>query len=145
MNKKLLALLILLTVTTVNTIGMSWGADKEADSKTVKKQSLTIPGVKEAVVNATGYEIRNIKIESTAHRLTITAVDNTLNTASSKDRESEASKMTSALANVINGKVEFAQVTIIHVDYVKSLGNNKSIEAFEFYKTPAGSFVIHKS
>ena len=145
MKKKLLAISMLLTVAILSPIGSAWSVADASDAKTVKQQSLSITDVQKAVANATGYETENIKIESTVNKVTITVVDNTLNSGASKDRESEAIKVASSLANAISEKAEFAQVMIIHVDYVKPSGNKRAIEVYDFYKTPSGVFVIHKA
>jgi hypothetical protein len=145
MKSKLLSTLLLLSLVTQITMGNAWGANDALDAKTVKQQSISIPIAQDAVSRAVGYGPANIKIESTAHLVTITAIDITLNSDASKDRESEAAKMAAALENVISGKTEFTNVMIIHVDYVKPSNHKKTIKSYEFYKTPAGAFVIHKS
>ena len=145
MKRKLIAILLLLSSATQITLGNAWGADEASDAKTIKQQSLSVPIAKDAIALAVGYEIKNIKVETTAHLVTITAIDTTLNSDASKDRETEATKMTSALETVISGKTEFSNVMIIHVDFVKPSNHKKVIKSYEFYKTPAGAFAIHKS
>ena len=145
MNKKLLAISMALSLAVLSTIGSAWAANNASDAKVEKQQLLLMPSAQKTVADATGYEPKNIKIEPTAHRITITVFDNTLNSGVSRDREPEATQMASSLERVISRKAEFAQVVIIHVDYVESLGSKKSVEAYEFYKTPASVFVIHKS
>lgn len=144
MKRKLLATL-LLSLATQFTTGNAWGASDVLDAKTVKQQSLSMPIANREVAKAVGYEIKNIKVASLAHRITITVIDITLNNDDSKDRESEATQMASALETVISGKAEFSGVMIIHVDYVKPSNHKKAIKSYEFNKTPAGAFVIHKS
>jgi hypothetical protein len=145
MKKNLLTISLLLGLAVQVICGNAWGANETLDAKTVKQQALSIPSTQEAVARAVGYETKNIKVESTAHRVTITVIDITLNSDASKDREPEASKMASALENVISAKTEFNEVMIIHVDYVRPSNLKKAIKSYEFYKTPAGSFVIHKT
>ncbi len=48
--------------------------------------------------------------------------------------------------NVITGKPDFAAVVIIHVDYVKRVGNNSTlVQGVDFNKAPDGSFKLHLS
>jgi hypothetical protein len=69
-----------------------------------------------------------------------------LNSGVAKDREAEATTMVASFAQSIGDKAEFAQVEVIHVDYVKRPGNGKkSIQRLDFYKSPAGAFVAHKT
>jgi len=52
----------------------------------------------------------------------------------------------SAIAKAIAGKPEFAQVVIIHVDYVKQAGNKATVvQGIDFNKAPDGAFALHKS
>lgn len=145
MKKKLIAVPFLLTVILFSAIGSAWSAGDASDARTVKQQLLSIPGAQKVVADAAGYEIQNIEIKPLAHRMTIIVIDSTLNSGVSKNRESEATTIVSSLVREMGKKAEFAQVVIIHVDYVESLENRNAVEAYEFYKTPAGVFVIHKT
>jgi len=70
---------------------------------------------------------------------------NTTESAWGASNASEATQAAAAFVKEMSGKAEFSQIVIIHLDYVRSIGNKKAIEAYEFYKTPAGSFAIHKT
>ena len=145
MNMKRLAIFLLLAIVALNATESAWGASEASNAKSVKQQALSIPKAQAAVTGAAGYEIKNIKIVSTLYRVTITVADHTLNDDPSKDREPEATQAAGAFVKEMSGKAEFAQIVIIHVDYVRSIGNKKAIEAYEFYKTPAGTFAIHQT
>jgi hypothetical protein len=145
MKRKLVAMSVMLALASINDMGSALGAENISNAKVLTQQALSLPKAQAAVAKSAGYEIKNVKIENTAYRITITVADDTLNDDASKDREPEATQAADAFVTVMNGKAEFSQVVIIHVDYVRSVGNKKAIEAYEFYKTPAGSFVIHKT
>jgi hypothetical protein len=146
MRTKLRALSTLLTFAALSSIGTAWCADVVSDTEQVKQQPLAIPSAQQAVASATGYETKNIEIKSTAHQVTITVVNSKLNSGAAKDREAEAATMVSSFAQAIGDKAEFTQVTVIHVDYVKRPGKSKkAIQRLDFYKSPAGVFVAHKT
>lgn len=145
MKTKRLAILMLLAMVALNITESAWGAGNASEAKALKQQTISIPKAQAVVAGAAGYEINNIKIVSTLYRVTITVADDTLNDDPSKDREPEATQAAHAFVKEMSGKAEFSQIVIIHVDYVRSKGNKKVIEAYEFYKTPAGSFAIHQT
>ncbi len=145
MKTKRLAILMLLAMVAFNATESAWSASNASEAKALKQQAISIPKAQAAVASAAGYEIKNVNIASTLYRVTITVADDTLNDDLSKDREPEATQAATAFVKDMSGKAEFSQIVIIHVDYVRSIGNKKAIEAYEFYKTPAGSFVIHKT
>ena len=76
--------------------------------------------------------------------ITITVVNSELNDAAKATRTAEASTIASTCAKVISGKSEFAAVVIVHVDYVKRLGNSSTvIDGIDFNKAPDGAFRLH--
>jgi hypothetical protein len=126
--------------------GLAWSADTALETEQVKQQTMAMPGIQRDVAKATGNEVSMLDIKSTPHKITITVINSKLNTAQNADREAEATTMVSTLARAISGKAPFAQVVVIHVDYVKRTGSeDKAIQQIDFNKSPAGIFVGHKS
>jgi hypothetical protein len=124
----------------------AWSADTALEIEQVKQQSMAIPVIQREVAIASGYDAKMIDITSTPHKVTITVINSKLNDAQNAFREAEASTMASTLASSIAGKAPFAQVIVIHVDYVKRTGNHdQAIQQLDFNKSPAGVFVAHKS
>jgi lipopolysaccharide biosynthesis regulator YciM len=126
--------------------GQVMSADTALEIEQVRQQSIAIPGIQREVAKATGNDPKIIDITSTPHKVTITVINSKLNDAKDADREAEASTMVSTLARAVSGKAPFAQVVVIHVDYVKRNGNyDKAIQQMDFNKSPAGIFVPHNS
>jgi hypothetical protein len=148
MNKcsKSLAMSLWATVAILASSGQVWSADTALDTEQVKQQSMAIPSLQKEVANATGNDAKIIDITTTPHKVTITVINSKLNDAKDADREAEASTMVATLARAVSGKAPFAQVIVIHVDYVKRTGaHDKAIQRIDFNKSPAGIFVAHKS
>ncbi len=119
-------------------------ADMPSDAAQVATQGAAIPAIQEAVAAAAGYKATDIEVHSTAHQITLTVVNSPLNEAASAARSSEALKMIQALEKSIVGQPEFAQVMMVHVDYVSRHGaESKTVQGFDFNKAPSGSFVLH--
>jgi hypothetical protein len=107
---------------------------------------IAVPGLQRDVANATKYDPKMIDISTTPHQVTITVINSKLNDAQKGEREAEASTMASTLARSVADKAPFAQVMVIHVDYVKRTGNqDKAIQRLDFNKSPAGIFVARTS
>ena len=145
-NSKYLVVSLWATLALFESSGQAWSADTALETEQVKQQSMAIPGIQREVANATGNDAKMIDITTTPHKVTITVINSKLNDAKDAGREAEASTMVSTLARAISGKAPFAQVIVIHVDYVKRTGNqDKAIQPLDFNKSPAGIFVAHKS
>jgi hypothetical protein len=124
----------------------TWSADTVPDVEVIKRQSLVIPGLQRAASTAAGYTGKEVEVLSTAHQVSIVVSNSKLNDDSAANREAEASKMVSAVENQMARLPEFAQVAVVHVDYLKRSGSNsRPVQAFDFYKSPAGAFVIHRT
>ena len=142
--KNRMAIAALIALVTTSTPVLVWSADSASDTEQAKRQVAMVPALQEAVAAAAGYKKASIEVKSTAHQVTIAVVNSKLNDGSTTERTAEASKIASACANVIVGKPEFAAVVIIHVDYVKRVGNNSSlVEGIDFNKARDGSFKVH--
>ena len=134
----------MITLVTVSTPILVRGADIASDTDREKRQVAVLPTLQEAAAAATGYKKTSIEVKSTAHQITITVVNSELNDAAKAKRTAEASTIASTCAKVISGKSEFAAVVIVHVDYVKRLGNSSTvIDGIDFNKAPDGAFRLH--
>jgi hypothetical protein len=82
----------------------------------------------------------------TVHQVKATVVNSKLNIARSADREKEAIEIANAMEAAMKGKPEFDSVASIHVDYIGRLGKKDSvIQIFDFFRSPANAFVLHKT
>jgi hypothetical protein len=145
MNNKL-AVTALVIFVTVGTPLLVWGADIASDTELVKRQAAVHPTLQEAAAAAAGHKKSSIEVKSTAHQITIAVVNSKLNDGATTERAAEASTIASACAKAIAGRSEFAAIVIIHVDYVKRLGNNSTvIQGIDFNKAPDGGFRLHLS
>ena len=142
--KNTLAVTALVALAIVSTPVLVWGADSASDTERAKRQAAAFPTLQESAAAAAGYKKTSIEVKSTAHQVTIAVVNSKLNDGSTTERTAEASTIASACAKAIAGKSEFAAVVIIHVDYVKRVGNSSTvIEGIDFNKAPDGSFKLH--
>ena len=145
MNTHLLASVFLTLAVTLGSPSV-WSADTAADAAQVKLQAASIAEIK-ALVEATGnYKPKDVEMISTAHQMTITIVNGKLTTGAIAPREAEATRMVSAIARAIADKPAFSQLPVIHVDYVKRQGGKlKAVQRIDFFQSPAGVFVLHKT
>jgi len=142
--KNTMAITALITLVTVSLPTLVWGADSMSDAEQAKRQAAVVPALQEAAASATGYQRASIEVKSTAYQITIAIVNGKLNDGSTTERTAEASKIATACAKVITGRPDFAAVLIIHVDYVKRVGNKSTVVAgVDFNKAPDGSFTLH--
>ena len=125
---------------------MAWSADSASDKAMVKQQSAALPTLKKAVIDATGIDGKTLRFKANAHLISITRHDAKLNAADRSERETEAQKIVTQVEAFIKDKSDFSQVVTIHVDYLEGTGKqSKLLQGFEFNKSAAGSFPIHKS
>jgi hypothetical protein len=123
-----------------------WGADTATDTNLVKLQSASIAAMRQSIASAAGYELKTIELKHTAHQLTVTIVNSKHNGATSAEREKEAIAMTSAVERGIAAKPEFEGVEAIHIDYVSRVDKKmKTVQIFDFFRSPANVFVLHKT
>ena len=115
----------------------TWSADATTDAARVKQQATEMPALERAAAKAAGWK-------SVTVRPAATVTDSPL--ASSVEREAQASRMVAAIEAGMAKKPAFAQISVIHVDYVARAGQtNSPVQGFDFYQTPAGAFVRHQS
>lgn len=120
----------------------AWSADAATDAAQVKQQASELQALQKSAAQAAGWKA--LKLRSAAHQLTVTVTGSTL--ATPAEREAHAAKIVAAVEAGIENKPAFAQITVIHVDYVKPAYQGKSaVQGFDYYQTPAGAFVPHKT
>lgn len=145
MNKKSL-ISTLLTIAVTLCSPSVWSSDAATDAETVKLQTSSTAELKALVVTSSGYKPADVAFISTAHQITITIINSKLAKGSAAEREDEATHIVSSIARAIQEKPAFAQLPVIHVDYVTQLrSKRKTIQRIDFFLTPAGAFVLHKT
>lgn len=145
-STKRLAASLLTSLAMIASSGQAWSANTTAETEQIKQQMLAIPSLQQEVAKAAGYDPKSIDITSSPHQVTITVINSKLNDGVDTNRKAEAGTMVSTLARAVAGKAPFAQVMVIHVEYVKRAGNSdKAIDRLDFNKSPAGIFVAHTS
>lgn len=141
--KSRLAIAALITLA-VSSPFLVWGADIASDTERAKRQVAMLPTLQETVATATGHKKSSIEVKSSAHQVTIAVVNSDLNDSSTAQRTADASNIASACGKLFAGNADFATVVIIHVDYVKRVGNKSTVvEGVDFNKAPNGSFKLH--
>jgi hypothetical protein len=144
-NTHLLASAFLTLAATLGT-APAWSADTASDAAQVKLQASSMSEIKALAGAAAGYKAKDVEISATAHQLTLTIINSKLNATTVSEREAEATRMVSAIARAIADKPEFSQLPVIHVDYVKRQGSAlKAVQRIDFFQSPAGAFVLHKT
>jgi hypothetical protein len=144
--KKHLFIAALMGLSAAISMAPAWSADTATDAAQVKLQAASMPTLHQSIASATGYALKSIELKHTAHLLTARIVNSKLNSAAPDDREKEAIAMASAMEGGITGKPEFEGVASIHIDYISRLGKKpKTIQIFDFFRSPANTFVLHKS
>jgi hypothetical protein len=143
--KKYLVAVSMFAIAVFSAAPAAWSADKAADTMLIKRQTATIPKLQELAARAGGYPNSSIRVSTAAHQITIIAIIKVPGTTTA-ERENEAAQMISAVENEIAGKDEFGLVMTIHVNYVGRQGKNAPIvQSIDFFKSPAGAFVLHKT
>jgi hypothetical protein len=142
--KKILAIAMLATLTAATSLVPAWSADTATDAAQMKLQSASLPALRQAIASAGGYALKSIELKHTAHQLTATIMNSKL--AASVDREKEAIAMASAMETEMTGKPEFEGIASIHIDYSSHLEKKvKTIQIFDFFRSPTNAFVLHKT
>lgn len=144
--KRYLVAVAVSAIVVVTAAAPAWSADQASDAVLIKRQTAAIPKLQELAARVSGYSSETVRVSTAAHQITITAIRAGTGKETKLAREIEAARMISAVANEIAGKDEFGQVMTIHVNYVARHGKNVPIiHGFDFFRTPTGSFVLHKT
>lgn len=136
----------LLTLAVMISSPAAWCADAASDAAKVTLQGASLKEIKTLAEAACGYKAKDIELSSTAHQMTLTIINSKLNTAAPSKREAEATRAVSALACAMTDKPAFSELPVIHVDYVERQGGTlKAVQRIDFFQSPAGGFVLHKT
>jgi hypothetical protein len=104
--------------------------------------------IRKAVIASSGYDDEAVGVKSGPHQIEVMLINSKLLTASRTARINEAHRIAAAVANSIAGKPRFANVDVIHLDYVKQPATSASpdtVDALDFRKDRAGQFKFHVS
>jgi hypothetical protein len=145
MKNKLIA-----TLLGVVLVWFSVSAVKAADTNTeaaqLQLQQAISPSLHTALVNLTGLPADSMDLTIQTHQISVHVNNSQLNDTSPQVREVAAFKIASTIEKAISSKVEFSQVAVIHINFVRKTGNgSKLVQGTDFYKSDAGFFVIHKT
>jgi hypothetical protein len=144
--KKYLLTASLVAMTVAMPISAAWSAGIASDAALVKLQSPSIPTMRQSIASAAGCVLKSVELKHTAHQLTATVVNSNQNDATSIGRAAEAISIAGEVERAMRGKAEFENVAAIHVHYISRLGKKvNTIQMFEFFRSPANAFVLHKS
>ena len=142
--KKMLMMGGLLAALVLGCLGVSRGNDIGTHPELEKLQASAVPGLRRAAADAAGYKLTDVVAKASPHLINITIVNSKLNNAGTLERKNEASVISTAVARTIADKPEFADIMMIHVDYVKRKGTHDDvIQGLDFSKNPAGGFSPH--
>ena len=121
-------------------------ADEQSDAAKVQRQVASSSNRRSTAAAAGGYAVKDVQVKSAAHQITVTVTDGNPAASAVPARDTSASRIASAIADTIVDKPEFSQVMVIHVNYViRRGGNAKAVQNIDFFKSPAGTFVVHQT
>jgi hypothetical protein len=121
-------------------------ADKVSDEVLVQRQAQTMSKLQELAAAAGKYSSKDVKVTATAHQITVDAIDQKTPPETTGAREIKAGVIISSIENEIDGKPEFAQVMVIHVNFIQPPHKRTPApQGFDFFKAPSGGFVLHKT
>ena len=110
------------------------------------QQETSLNAVKNAVVDATGYDAAAIELTATKVQFVVTIVNSKLIGGPSYQRENEARRIATTIARNVADKPEFRAIQAIHIDYVRresGSGHTETIDGIDFRKDPQGNFQHH--
>jgi hypothetical protein len=100
----------------------------------------------QAILTATGYNPAAVELTATKVQFIVTLVNSKLVNEPASGRESEASRITAAIAGIIAEMPEFKGIQAIHVEYVSREPHgsvSRIIDGIDFRKDPQGNFQHH--
>lgn len=145
MKKALLVVMGLQTLLLL-TPPLAWAADAAADATQLTMRMSAVAALQTAVAKAGEHAPKSVSVVLAAHQITLTVTNTRLNGATAIERETNATRMVSALASAIRDKPEFSGVPVIHVDYeIHTEQTVKVVDRIDFFQTPAGVYVMHQT
>jgi hypothetical protein len=111
---------------------------------TASDPATTLPGIKNAIVKATGAQSETIELSTTATTFTVKVVNGKFADATTAGRENEASAIETVVVNAIKEKETFKNIVVIVVQYLKRRNSSsRTVDSIEFRKDTAGVFRHH--
>ena len=95
-----------------------WSPSWSATPTEQERQAAGLAAVKTGVIDATGYAEKDLGVAWQANQFVVTVINSRLNKANPRQRETEASKMVSAIAKKVVSEPQFKGILGIHIDYV---------------------------
>ena len=145
MKKALLVVMSLQTLLLVTPLP-AWAGDAAADMAQMTLRASSVPALQTAATKAGGYAPKSVSVVLAAHQITLLVTNSCLNGAPDTERETNAAHMVSAVVSAIQGKPEFSGISVIHVDCEVRTGQTiKVVDRIDFFETPAGFYVMHRT
>lgn len=113
-----------------------------------ERQLATLSQIKQGIIDAVGYAHSDIDLAQRSSQFWVQISNSPLNARSGTEREADATRIVAAITQAIVGQVSYSGILGIHLDYVSRNpvgGAIEVIDAIDFRKTQAGSFVLHVS
>lgn len=113
-----------------------------------ERQLATLSLIKQGIIDAVGYAHSDIDLAQRSSQFWVQISNSPLNARSGTEREADATRIVAAITQAIVGQVSYSGILGIHLDYVSRNpvgGAIEVIDAIDFRKTQAGSFVLHVS
>jgi hypothetical protein len=115
-------------------------------SLSAERQDASLNEVKSAILAATGYDLAAVELTATHIQFAATLVNSKLVAGPASGRESEASRISMAIAGVIAEVPDFEGIQAIHIDYASRRPDgsvSRIIDGIDFRKDPQGAFQHH--
>ncbi|MEI6159531.1 MAG: hypothetical protein WCP77_06845 [Roseococcus sp.] len=111
-------------------------------------QAAAIAQIKQGIISAVRYADSDLDLAERSSQFWVRIFNSPLNARSGVEREAEATRIVAAITDAIAGQVAYSGILGIHLDYVSrnaTGGAIQLIDAIDFRKSQAGSFVLHIS
>jgi len=107
-----------------------------------------IAQIKQGIIRAVRYADSDLDLTEHSSQFWVRIFNSPLNTRSGIEREAEATSIVAAITEAIAGQAAYSGILGIHLDYVSRAamgGAIEAVDAIDFRKSQAGTFVLHLS
>jgi hypothetical protein len=142
----MLTRLLPISFLTVVLVFMGFYEGTRATPRLAGQPNTSLNEVKQAILTATGFEPAAVELTATSIQFVVTLVTRKFTSGPASQRESEASRITAAIATVIAEMPEYKGIQAIHIDYVsrkRDGGASRIIDLIDFRKDAPGKFQHH--
>jgi hypothetical protein len=102
--------------------------------------------LRKLLISRSHYQDSEINLEIGLHQISLSIVNSRSNEISKKLRVKDAVALASIIERAIQSDHQFSDINAIHINYLQISGEKtKIIQAFDFYQTSAGFFVLNQS